>query len=120
MKSGFFAPSMRGILLGALALTIALPASAYQDEEVADPTPEQAQAYNDAQSCVAVLRKVGGAENEALAEASLERARELAAVNGHTTEEAFQASLKEMAQIIDLASAKEMKAFTAACQSGKY
>ena len=106
------------VALAAFAALTGAPAVAAQEEEaVATPTAEEAQAYNDAQSCAIILRKLGGEDNERGAEAALEQAKELAPIVGDDSEEAFQTSYDQMAQILDMASDEEMQQFVAACQA---
>lgn len=109
----------RGVApIAALCLTLSAPSFA-QEAEITDPTPEQAQAYLDAQTCVVILRKLDGADNAAKADAALARANALAAVNGDDTDEKAAKSLSDMGLIMDMASDEEMKLFTTACQAIK-
>ena len=106
------------IALAAFAALAGAPAAAADEEEaVAAPTAEEAQAYNDAQSCAIILRKLGGEENERGADAALEKAKQLAPIVGDDSEEAFQTSYDQMAEILDMASDEEMTQFVAACQA---
>lgn len=105
------------IALAAFVAFAGTPAVAADDEAGAAPTAQQAQAYNDAQSCAIILRKLGGEENERGADAALEKAKELAPLVGDDSEDAFQASYDQMAQILDMASDEEMQQFVAACQA---
>ena len=106
------------IALAALAAIVGTPAVAAPDEEAAaNPTAEEAQAYNDAQGCAIILRKLGGEGNERGADAALEKAKELAPIVGDDSEAAFQTSYDQMAQILDMASDEEMQQFVAACQA---
>ena len=100
------------------SLLLVLPLSAQAHDDHAEPTPEQAQAYIDAQTCAVLLKKQAGTENVALADAALERAKALAPVNGDDSQEKFDTSLSNMALIVDMASAEEHAAFLATCQKG--
>ncbi|PQM29620.1 hypothetical protein CVO77_01535 [Sphingopyxis lindanitolerans] len=113
--------SMTRVLAPFVALLLAAPAFAAAQEEEDFPTPsaEEAQAYNDAQSCAIILRKLGGEANEAKAEVQLERAKALAPAVGHDSEETFQQSYDQMAEILDMASEEEMEQFIKACQAAE-
>ncbi len=102
-------------LLATALLALTTPALAHYAAGE-DPTPEQAQAYQDAQGCVIVLKTAGGDDNLHMSELALEKAKELAAVNGDDTDEKFAKSMKDWEEILKLASAEESKQFLANCR----
>lgn len=104
-------------MLAAALMVLTTPATAYYTTGE-DPTPEQAQAYQDAQGCVVVLKTAGGEANEKLAEASLAKAKELAAINGDDTDEKFAKSMSDWEEILKMASPEESAQFLTNCQKG--
>lgn len=107
------------VAFAAACIAFAVPAQAQDEDIIADPTPEQAQAYIDAQSCAIILKNLGGEDNDRLAQAKLEQARELAPVNGDDTDEKFRKSYADMEMIIGMASDEEMQQFIPACQKAE-
>ena len=81
-----------------------------------DPTPEQAQAYQDAQGCVIVLKAAGGDDNLRMADLALAKASELAPINGDDTDEKFTKSMKDWEEILQMASPDEASQFLANCR----
>lgn len=81
-----------------------------------DPTPEQAQAYQDAQACVIVLKTAGDDEDLRMADLALAKAVELAPANGDDTDEKFAKSMKDWEEILQLASEEEASQFLANCR----
>lgn len=114
------------LALAALSLAVAAPVVAQNDDAAVEavdeesdalPDPEIAQAFADAQACAVVLNKLGGDANAAKAEIHMEKARQLAVAAGFASAEAFKTSYDEWVEIINMASAEEMAAFTANCQA---
>ena len=81
-----------------------------------DPTPEQAQAYQDAQGCVIVLKAAGGDDNLRMADLALAKASELAPINGDDTDAKFTKSMKDWEEILQMASPDEASQFLANCR----
>ncbi len=105
-------------MLATALIVSSMPSYAQDSVDAADPTPEQAQAYQDAQGCTLVLEAAGGEANEALAKIALEKARNLAAVNGDDTDEKFAKSMSDWDEILKMASAEEASQFLSNCQQG--
>lgn len=107
--------SIRPAILAAALLTLATPAVA--DETAGeDPTPEQAQAYQDAQACVIVLRAAGDEEDLRMSDLALAKAKELAPINGDETDEMFAKSMTDWEQILAMASPEESGQFLTNCR----
>jgi hypothetical protein len=107
--------SIMPAILAAALLALATPAVA--DETSGEgPTPEQAQAYRDAQACVIVLRTAGDEEDLRMADLALAKAKELAPVNDDETDEMFAKSMTDWEQILAMASVEESRQFLASCR----
>lgn len=102
--------SVMPAMLATALLAAASPALAQ------DPSPEQAQAYQDAQGCVIVLKTAGGDDDLRMADLALAKATELAPINGDDTDEKFAKSMKDWEEILQLASPEEANQFLTNCR----
>ncbi|RYY24422.1 MAG: hypothetical protein EOP62_17070 [Sphingomonadales bacterium] len=106
--------TLPAVLATALFALISPAIAQYADGQ--DATPEQAQAYQDAQGCILVLKAAGGDDNLQMAEQAMAKAKELAPINGDDTDEKFAKSMKDWEEILGLASVDESKQFLANCR----
>lgn len=106
---------MKFPVLAGLALAASLAMTPVHAKEELSVHDQAMQDYNDSQFCAALLKKLGGKDNQAKSERALAHARTLASEAGHYTEGAFMQSYKDAAEILEMADETEMKQFTKFC-----